>query len=102
MLHGLRAEGTEPAVVLWALAKDIRTLHQLQGDCSGGKSLQQAMQARRVWKNRMPLLQGALNRHDSDSLHQLLEQATAVDGSIKGYGTGKPWDHLESLVTALC
>lgn len=102
MLHGLRAEGTEPAVVLWALAKDIRTLHQLQGDCSGGKSLQQAMQARRVWKNRMPLLQGALNRHDPDSLHQLLEQATAVDGSIKGYGTGKPWDHLESLVTALC
>ncbi len=102
MLHGLRAEGTEPAVVLWALAKDIRTLHQLHGDCAGGKSLQQAMQARRVWKNRMSLLQGALARHDRDSLHHLLEQATAVDGSVKGYAPGKPWDHLESLVVALC
>ncbi len=36
MLHGLRAEGTEPPVVLWALAREIRTLYEVQLDCDDG------------------------------------------------------------------
>ena len=98
MLHGLRGEGSEPPVVLWALAREIRTLYETQLDCDKGQSAQQALSARRVWKSRMPLMQAALARHDSDSLSQLLEQASAVDGSIKGFAGGKPWDNLENLV----
>ena len=101
-LHGLRGEGTEPAVALWALAREIRTLCDIQRDCDSGKSMQQALQARRVWKNRMGLVQAALARHDSDSLSELLQQALTVDGSIKGFARGRPWDHLEDLVTGLC
>ncbi len=102
MLHGLRGEGTEPAVALWALTREIRTLYEARLDCDGGQSPQQALNARRVWKSRMPGMQAALARHDSDSLAGLIEQAAAVDGSIKGYAGGNPWDHLESLVTDLC
>ena len=102
MLHGLRGEGTEPPVVLWALAKEIRTLYEAQLDCDRGQSAQQALTARRVWKNRMPLLQAALARHDSESLTALLQQTAAVDGSIKGFADGRPWDALEALVTGLC
>jgi DNA polymerase-3 subunit delta len=82
MLHGLRGEGSEPPVVLWALAREIRTLYETQLDCDNGQSAQQALSARRVWQSRMPLMQAALARHDSDSLSQLVEQALAVDGSI--------------------
>jgi hypothetical protein len=32
----------------------------------------------------------------------LLEQAATVDGSIKGFADGKPWDNLERLVLGLC
>jgi DNA polymerase-3 subunit delta len=102
MLHGLRGEGTEPPVVLWALAREIRTLYEVQLDCDKGQSAQQALNARRVWNNRMPLMQAALSRHNSDSLSLLLEQAATVDGSIKGFASGKPWDKLEMLVTGLC
>ena len=102
MLHGLRAEGTEAAVALWALAREIRTLYEVQLDCDSGKGIQQALNARRVWQNRMPLMQAALSRHDRDSLSRLLDQAFAVDGSIKGFAGGKPWDNLEDLVTSLC
>ena len=102
MLHGLRGEGTEPPVALWALAREIRTLYEVQVECDGGQNPQQALTARRVWKNRMPLMQAALSRHDSNSLSQLLSQAAAVDGSIKGFADGKPWDRLETLVTGLC
>jgi DNA polymerase-3 subunit delta len=102
MLHGLRGEGTEPAVALWALAREIRTLYEVKLDCDGGQSAQQALSARRVWKNRMSLMQSALARHDTRSLSRLIEQASRVDGSIKGFARGKPWDNLEDLITGLC
>jgi DNA polymerase-3 subunit delta len=50
----------------------------------------------------MPFMQAALARHDSESLSLLLEQAATVDGSIKGFADGKPWDNLERLVLGLC
>ena len=31
-----------------------------------------------------------------------LNQAAAVDGSIKGFADGRPWDNLERLVLGLC
>ena len=43
MLHGLRAEGSEPPVVLWALAKEIRALYAAKLDCDRGQSAQQAL-----------------------------------------------------------
>lgn len=102
MLHGLRGEGTEPPVALWALTREIRTLYEAQLDCDKGQSAQQALASRRVWNNRMPIMQAALARHNRDSLSRLLEQAAAVDGSIKGFADGKPWDRLETLITTLC
>jgi DNA polymerase-3 subunit delta len=101
MLHGLRGEGSEPAVVLWALAREIRTLHQVQLDCEGGQAVQQALAAHRVWKSRTGLMETALARHDGASLSRLLAQAARVDGSIKGFADGRPWDHLEDLVVGL-
>jgi DNA polymerase III subunit delta len=100
MLHGLRGEGTEASVALWALAREIRGLYQLQVDCDRGQPLSQAMQARRVWQNRAPLVQAALRRHNLTSLGDLLLLAAEVDGSIKGYAEGRPWDKLDRLVSA--
>ena len=102
MLYGLRAEGTEPPVVLWALVREIRTLYEVQLDCDSGQSAQQALSSRRVWQNRMPLMQAALTRHNTHSLSLLLEQAARADGSIKGFADGKPWDNLSRLVITLC
>ncbi|MCB1677413.1 MAG: DNA polymerase III subunit delta [Halioglobus sp.] len=102
MLHGLRGEGAEPPVVLWALAREIRTLYEVTLESDQGRTVQQSLQARRVWKTRIPLLQGALVRHDRHSLSLLLERAATVDGSIKGFADGRPWDNLETLILDLC
>jgi DNA polymerase-3 subunit delta len=102
MLHGLRAEGAEPPVILWSLVRELRTLYEVQLDCDRGQSAPQALSARRVWQNRMPCMQAALTRHNTQSLALLLEQAASVDGSIKGFAGGKPWDNLERLVANLC
>ncbi len=101
MLHGLRGEGTEAAVALWSLAREIRSLYQIQCDCDRGQPVQQVLQARRVWKNRIPLVQAALGRHSSTSLASLLELAKDADGAIKGYAEGRPWDHLDNIIVAL-
>ena len=50
----------------------------------------------------MPVMQAALARHDTDSLARLLEQAARVDGSVKGYADGRPWDNLEDIIAGLC
>jgi len=102
MLHGLRGEGTEPAVVLWSLTREIRTLNEVQLECPNGQGVMQALNARRVWKNRISLMQSALARHNLQSMARLLEQATQVDGSIKGFAGGRPWDNLEDLVLGIC
>ena len=73
-LRGLQAESTQPPVVLWTLVRDI---------------------------NRTGLIQRALQRHTRSSLDRLQSLAYAVDGSVKGFADGDPWDHLESMVAEL-
>jgi len=101
MLRGLRAEGTEPVLALWALAREIRLLHDIQLECEHGGNVQRALAARKVWPSRMATLQAALARRDGDGWAQLLALALKVDGCIKGYAPGAPWDELENLVLGL-
>ncbi|MEH6582759.1 MAG: DNA polymerase III subunit delta [Halioglobus sp.] len=101
MLHGLRGEGAEPTVILWALTREIRTLYEIQVACSNGQSEQQALQSQRVWNNKVPQVKAALARHKLASLTALLQQAALTDGSIKGFADGNPWDNLAALITGL-
>lgn len=101
MLNGLRGEGSEPTVVLWALTRELRTLYEIQTACDNGQDMQQAMRAQRVWNNKLPMVKAALSRHNNASLTLLLALAARTDGSIKGFADGKPWDNLAALVTGL-
>ena len=101
MLHGLRDEGTEAAVALWALGREVRTLAELKALCDQGQSPQQAMQGQRVWQSRQAMVGAALARHSTASVAELVQLAATADGSIKGFADGEPWDHLEQLTYAL-
>ncbi len=101
MLNGLRSEGTEAAVILWGLARELRLLMQCQTELSRGQRQQQVMKANRVWDKRVPIVSAALSRHDNIALGELLQQASTADQSIKGLGDGNPWDHLGKLVLGL-
>jgi len=101
MLHGLRGEGTEATVVLWALTRELRTLFEIQSACQAGQNMQQAINAQRVWNNKIPLVKSALSRHSLSSLTSLIDLAARTDGSIKGFADGNPWDNLAALITGL-
>ncbi|MEM0953423.1 MAG: DNA polymerase III subunit delta [Pseudomonadota bacterium] len=102
MLNGLRGEGTEAAIVLWGLAREIRLLLQCQTEIGRGQRQAQVMKANRVWDKRVPIVSAALQRHDSKALGALLQKASSADQSIKGLADGNPWDHLGQLVLQLC
>lgn len=101
ILDGLRAEGVEPALVLWALARELRAVAAVACQVSAGRAVQQALGAARVWPKRRGLVQLALARHDAATLCALVVSASRAERVIKGQLDGRPWDRLAGLVAAL-
>lgn len=101
MLHGLRAEGSQPAALLWALVRELELLLALTRAVETGRSPGQAMGEARVWKSRQGPVGAALGRHSSRSCRELLALAARLDAGIKGFGPGDPWEIMELLLLGM-
>lgn len=99
MLEGLRGEGVEPPVILWALARELRVLSGLAQQYSQGVPLDKAFSQARppVWDKRKPLMTKALQRHTAQRWGQLLQDAQRIDAQIKGQAQGSAWTSLTRL-----
>jgi len=96
VLLGLKSEGVEPTLILWALLRELRGLWQaferdrLQSSNRGsGWNLAAAPSAH------------ALSRLRKLPLPKLLLQAAATDRVIKGISPGDAWDAITGLTGAL-
>lgn len=99
ILASLQEEGVEPVIILWGLARELRSLAiQAQALAQGG-TLDQVLQ--QVWEQRKPLVRNALRRHSVTLWWQLLQQAGKIDRMIKGVDKGNVWDALRGLVLAI-
>ena len=92
MLAGLRAEGTEPTLVLWALMKAVRDTWNAQA--GGGKAP--------TWQRQAAALASALKRAPRLSFEALAVRAGRADRMIKGRLTGDAWDEMALLAGELC
>ena len=101
MLQGLRAEGTDATVLLWALSREIRSLHQCRNQLDGGQNLNSVFQENRIWDNRKTIVGNALKRLDLSALSDLLKLATLTDHCIKGIVNEEPWQKLSDLTLGL-
>ncbi len=102
VLGSLRAEGLDPILVLWALARETRTMAQIAAQIAQGRSESSVFQANRVWASRRPLVTKVLRRFRSAQWLGMLVRAARVDRIIKGRAEGDAWIEIESLVLALC
>lgn len=104
MLEGLRGEGVEPPVILWALARETRLLATIAQQYAQGMPLEKAFSAARppVWDKRRPLVSKALQRHSAKRWAQLLLDAQRIDAQIKGQAPGAPWSALSLLTLSIC
>ncbi|WP_313280123.1 DNA polymerase III subunit delta [Stutzerimonas balearica] len=103
MLEGLRGEGIEPPVILWALARELRLLAGIAQQYAQGLPLEKAFAQARppVWDKRRPLVFKALQRHSAQRWNQLLMDAQRIDAQIKGQAEGNPWTGLADLCLQL-
>ncbi len=101
MLESLRAEGMEPMLVLWALTREARALASLSVRVAAGESVEQALDAARVWSRRQPLVRQALKRLAPVAWLGVLQRAARIDRVIKGRATGDAWRELQNLALAM-
>lgn len=100
-LNGLKGEGTDAIVVLWALAREIRTLAALKHAAHKGQSVESQARFHGVFPQRLGLVKQALSRHSAKQLDQLLSRCAQVDRLVKGMERGNPWDALLDIVLTL-
>lgn len=101
ILAGLRAEGREPPLVLWALLNDLRGLSRVAWRAERERSLDAVFRDEKIWARRQSSIKSALPRFTRDDIESLLLTAAAVDRISKGALPGDPWVALESLVARI-
>ncbi len=94
ILDSLRAEGLASAVVLWALARELRLLVQMateprRGPASGAGTY--------LSDKRRPLYRAVLARHPPRRLLGFLTRCSSIDRQIKGQAVGDAWEALLGL-----
>jgi DNA polymerase-3 subunit delta len=95
MLDGLRGEGVEPILVLWALTRELRSLADMAAKIEGGKGLDGVLG--QVWGKRKGPVKAGLQRHNKARWQQMLRRAARLDRVIKGAAPGNAWDELLQL-----
>jgi DNA polymerase-3 subunit delta len=101
ILGGLRAEGVEPVIVMWALTRELRTLAALDDVVRQGGDLGGAMQKSGVWSSRQGLVRSCVTRHQQGDFHRMLKVTGRADAAAKGQRAGNPWHMATDVVVSL-
>ena len=101
ILGGLRSEGVEPVIVMWALTRELRTLSTLDDIVRQGGNLSNAMQKNGVWSNRQGLVRSCMGRHKHGSFLRMLKASGRADAAAKGQRAGDPWQMACDIVVGM-
>lgn len=101
VLEGLKSEGVEAVLILWALSREIRMLTQMAHRCENGQSIEQVLMEFRVWERRKPLLRSALVRYSVPQWFKILAECEKIDQQVKGIDALNVWDSLLRLSLVL-
>lgn len=97
IVHGLRDEGVEPVLVLWALARDLRVT---TGLAEGAPAKELFSQEKVFGRGQQAALQRLAQQAPSTTWRNLLQRAARADRVIKGVAPGRAWDELIQLTSA--
>ena len=97
MFAGLRAEGVAPALLSWAVGREVRSLAGMAADVHGGQGIEAVLTRHKVWDRRKALLRAALKRHSPTTWHTLVLASGRCERLAKGAAVGNPWDELLHL-----
>ncbi|RUR14670.1 DNA polymerase III subunit delta [Legionella septentrionalis] len=92
---------TEPALILWLLAQEVRQLIQLSHLLSQAVAFSTACSQLKIWPQRVNLYQSALRRLPLLRLYQLLSLSQTLDEQIKTSHNQQVWLSFEQMVINL-
>ena len=106
MLSGLKAEGVEPVLINWALARETRAMLQMSAEVNHGASISGVLKKYRVWSNRSRIVESSLKRVKLSQWQSVHQRLAYLDKLIKGRSTGVMnadiWTEYERIIIALC
>ncbi len=97
-LRSMREEGAEALMINAMLARELRQLRDMAEQIENGTAFNAVLQSGLVWKNRQPLVSGALQRGNARTYRRLVDATREIDISVKGMGITPVWILLEQLV----
>jgi len=101
ILDGLRSEGREPPLILWALLNDLRAVSRVLQREPNDRSLDGIFRAEQVWGSRQGPIRVALQRLRRPDIDALLIAAARADRVAKGSLRGEPLVELTGLVARI-
>jgi len=103
ILDGLKAEGTEAPILLWALTRELRTLLSLRQHVDQGQQFDHACKAQKpaIIERKRRAYQSACHRLPKSRLYRMLMFAQRIDLSIKGAADLPVWPSITDLVLTL-
>jgi DNA polymerase III subunit delta len=101
ILDGLRAEGREPPLVLWALLNDLRALSRVLQREPDDRNIEGIFRAEQVWGSRQGPLRAALQRLGREDVDALIAAAARADRVAKGSLRGDAWVEITGLVARI-
>lgn len=103
IVNGLKSEGVEAPIVLWALTRELRTLLSLHQHLDQGQSFEHACKTQKpmIFDKRRPAYQKAISRLSMKRLHKLLLMAQRLDLAVKGASHVPLWPGLHDLAMTM-
>lgn len=93
----IKAQGQEPVLINWALAKELRQAHQITQTTNQGQNFDNACRQLGVWSSRQSILQSYISRNNAKSSLQHLAQLANLDRITKGVEPGDLWSALQQI-----
>lgn len=98
-VDGLKGEGVAPALVLWAVAEEIRAIGRVLDGMAAGRTPPQLWREARVWgASHQGLMQQNCRRFTKEQVEAAVGHAARTDRMVKGLIRGDVWDELLQLV----
>jgi DNA polymerase-3 subunit delta len=101
ILEGLRGEGREPPLILWALLNDLRALSRVLQHAPDPRNLDGIFRAEQVWGSRQGPLRLAVERLGRADVDALIAAAARADRVAKGSLRGDAWVEITGLVARI-
>ncbi len=101
ILDGVRSEGVEPVIVVWALTRELRVLAKLADKVRSGAELGSALQKSGVWRNRQGIVRSCVARHRLEDFYQMVKLARRADAAAKGQSGEDAWQLATNIVLGL-